>query len=103
MSLLYKISRVNINTCLRQAIVAQRYFSNETTGIPENEGDNEKKGFAKAYESHTKALKPKEQPADNETFASLLRNSKFIDVSLGESSKEPSQICLLFFCLLEDG
>ncbi|TMW46357.1 hypothetical protein DOY81_008563 [Sarcophaga bullata] len=39
-----------------------------------------KKGFAKAYESHSDALKPKEEPQDTESFASLLRNSKFIDL-----------------------
>ncbi|XP_075167283.1 mitochondrial ribosomal protein S28 [Haematobia irritans] len=81
MSFLYKVSRVNLERCLRNVSVAQRYFSVEATTTPTgNEEQIEKKGFAKAYDSHTDALKPKEQPADNETFASLLRNSKFIDM-----------------------
>lgn len=82
MSFLYKANRLNLTTCLRHAAVGQRYFSATTTDATETvEQSNEKKGFAKAYESHTEALKPKELPADNATFASLLRNSKFIDVS----------------------
>ncbi|XP_073845257.1 mitochondrial ribosomal protein S28 [Musca autumnalis] len=84
MSFLYKASRLNLSTCLRHVTAGQRYYSaaNTTTTDSTETGEQtaEKKGFAKAYESHTEALKPKELPVDNETFASLLRNSKFIDM-----------------------
>ena len=39
-----------------------------------------KSEFAKAFEKHSKILQENETPPDSTTFASLLRNSKFIDV-----------------------
>uniref|UniRef100_A0A1I8Q9W5 28S ribosomal protein S28, mitochondrial n=1 Tax=Stomoxys calcitrans TaxID=35570 RepID=A0A1I8Q9W5_STOCA len=81
MSLLYKVNRISIAACLRKASATQRYFSSDASASGSAKEDHiEKKGFAKAFDSHTDALKPKEEPADNETFASLLRNSKFIDM-----------------------
>lgn len=44
-----------------------------------------KSGFALAFDKHTKAATNKpEEIADVETFASLLRKSKFIDVSFAQ-------------------
>ena len=44
------------------------------------EADNTKGGFARAFEKYT-APQVETAPADNQTFASLLRNSKLVDVS----------------------
>lgn len=81
MSVLLKFNRIQLNGIARNVGLAQRYLSAESPIKPETDGESSKAGFAKAFESHTEVLKPKEKPADNETFASLLRNSKFIDVS----------------------
>lgn len=91
MSFLCRFNRITLQTCVRNISASQRYFSDNiketqnqsgTTLEAVNEEQNvEKKGFAKAFESHSEALKPKEEPKDTETFTSLLRNSKFIDVS----------------------
>lgn len=39
-------------------------------------------GFAKAYEKQTSSLQEKPVEGPPQTFASMLRNSKFIDVSI---------------------
>ncbi|XP_037810034.1 28S ribosomal protein S28, mitochondrial [Lucilia sericata] len=91
MSFLCRFNRLTLQTCVRNISASQRYFSADVKGTQEQTGSatletvvEEQnvglKGFAKAYESHTDALKPKEEPKDTETFASLLRNSKFIDL-----------------------
>lgn len=93
MSFLCRYNRLTLSTCIRNISTTQHYFSSDVkdTQNRENAAPLEtitedasavKKGFAKAYESHSDALKPKEEPKDTETFASLLRNSKFIDVSV---------------------
>lgn len=62
-----------------------RYSNTTKEGdeIPSDSEDNERLGgFAKAYRRQTEALRPEPTPAvENQTFASLLKNSKFIDVS----------------------
>lgn len=92
MSFLLRFNRLTLQICFRNISASQRHSSAdikdtqdqtvntalETDPVLQNV---EKKGFAKAYESHSESLKPKEEPKDTETFASLLRNSKFIDVS----------------------
>jgi hypothetical protein len=65
----------------------KRYFSDdgETQLMDKMPTDTEKKrgGFAQAFERYTSPpdLKP-QTPEKEETFASLLRNSKFIDVRI---------------------
>jgi len=39
-----------------------------------------KGGFARAFDKYTAPATPPQLPEDNQTFASLLRNSKLIDV-----------------------
>ena len=92
MSFLCRFNRLTLSTCIRNISTTQHYFTSdvkdaqnqENTAALENIAEDTsamKKGFAKAYESHIDALKPKEEPQDTESFASLLRNSKFVDVS----------------------
>lgn len=61
----------------------QNIFSRHLcTKLPEEKDEKEtitKGGFARAFEKYT-APTVIEKPVDNETFASLLRHSKFIDV-----------------------
>lgn len=52
------------------------YCANVTT---EKDEATPKGGFAKAFEKYTAPEVP--EPKEEQTFASLLRNSKFIDVS----------------------
>lgn len=47
----------------------------ETAEIGSSKG-----GFARAFDKYTAPATPPQLPEDNQTFASLLRNSKLIDV-----------------------
>ncbi|XP_065367898.1 small ribosomal subunit protein bS1m [Calliphora vicina] len=87
MSFLCRFKRLTLQRCVRNVSTSQRYFSaDKGTESPASletiveEKNVSVKGFAKAYESHSDALKPKEEPKDTQTFASLLRNSKFVDL-----------------------
>lgn len=93
MLLLHKLCRVtaqaNAYTLSRQLSVAQRTFnanSNETTTTNNNVDEEQvenitKGGFARAFEKYTAPAMPEELPVDNQSFASMLRQSKFVDVS----------------------
>ncbi|ALC41735.1 mRpS28 [Drosophila busckii] len=99
MSLLHKLSRVALSThaysASRHLSVANRLSgSNKETTSDNNivnsaaeeqlpEVDN-KGGFARAFEKYTAPAAPAEQPLDNQSFASLLRNSKFTDLGAAE-------------------
>lgn len=56
-----------------------RCFQNTSNEISQNEIVSEKRGFAKSFEKQSQILQ--EEPVIHQTFASLLRNSKLIDVS----------------------
>ncbi|XP_030382475.1 28S ribosomal protein S28, mitochondrial [Scaptodrosophila lebanonensis] len=84
MSFLHKLSRfttqVKVHALNRQLTVSTRVRSitnNEATDEPESAS---KGGFARAFEKYTAPPQPEEAPVDNQTFASLLRTSKFIDL-----------------------
>ncbi|XP_064541434.1 small ribosomal subunit protein bS1m [Drosophila montana] len=93
MSLLHKLSRFTIPTSWRRQLSAtQRTFSanssetstsdsNVTAEQPENQA---KGGFARAFEKYTAPATPEPAPVDNQSFASMLRNSKFIDLGDAE-------------------
>ncbi|XP_062130990.1 small ribosomal subunit protein bS1m [Drosophila sulfurigaster albostrigata] len=101
MSLLHKLCRISLQTnnaftLSRQLSIAQRSLSassnnNETATAPTSGGNEEqlesnsnKGGFARAFEKYTAPAAPEEQPVDNQSFASMLRQSKFIDLGDAE-------------------
>lgn len=54
--------------------------------VPETTGDDKKlSGFAEAYEKHSQSLEEKVPERAPLPFATLLKNSKFVDVSLSET------------------
>lgn len=60
------------------------YSTSGTSDIPQHEGGSVTAttgGFAQAYEKHT-SIQASQNPEENHTFASLLRNSKLVDVSV---------------------
>lgn len=95
MSLLQKLSKsallVGSFTSRRRMPVAMRLLSGETEKTPAAEAttpvetatdsSGSKGGFARAFDKYTAPATPEQPPEDNQTFASLLRNSKFVDVS----------------------
>lgn len=103
MSLLHKFCRVplqaNVYALSRQLSLTQYTFTasssnnNNTTNVTEEqqqepESSTSKRGFARAFEKYTAPPTPEETPVDNQSFASLLRQSKFIDVSRGEEEND---------------
>ncbi|TMW45596.1 hypothetical protein DOY81_009328 [Sarcophaga bullata] len=87
MSFLLRFNRITLSTLLRNISTSKiillpmlKYTQNQVNAAPlellPKIQVRWKKGFAKAYESHSDALKPKEEPQDTESFASLLENSK---------------------------
>ncbi|TDG46515.1 hypothetical protein AWZ03_007076 [Drosophila navojoa] len=91
MSLLRKLStytlQANVCNWSRQLSGTQRLFSTEgATTSDKNvietqpEENRAKGGFARAFERYTAPAEPEPEPVDNQSFASLLRNSKFIDL-----------------------
>ncbi|XP_017865631.1 PREDICTED: 28S ribosomal protein S28, mitochondrial [Drosophila arizonae] len=91
MSLLRKLGtytmQANVCNWSRQLSATQRLFSTEgTTTSDKNvsetqpEENTAKGGFARAFERYTAPVEPEPEPVDNQSFASLLRNSKFIDL-----------------------
>ncbi|KAH8300190.1 hypothetical protein KR044_011320 [Drosophila immigrans] len=101
MSLLQKLCRVTVQanafTLSRHLSTAQRCLNasnnNETTetnsnnAAPEEQQPAEvshKGGFARAFEKYTAPAAPEELPVDNQSFASMLRQSKFIDLGDAE-------------------
>jgi len=93
MSLLHKLCRVTVQanayTLSRNFSVAQRTLSansNETTTTNKSSDEEQveninRGGFARAFEKYTAPAKPEEVPVDSQSFAAMLRQSKFIDVS----------------------
>jgi hypothetical protein len=59
-----------------------RRYCEKTEVQPAANNDAGKGGFALAYDKHTTDLKEVKPKEDNRTFATLLRNSKLIDVSV---------------------
>ncbi|XP_034478363.1 28S ribosomal protein S28, mitochondrial [Drosophila innubila] len=95
MSLLHKICRVTVQTnaytLSRNLSVAQRTLnanSNETATTNNVNGEQTenitKGGFARAFEKYTAPAMPEELPVDNQSFASMLRQSKFVDLGDAE-------------------
>ncbi|EDW74662.2 uncharacterized protein Dwil_GK15786 [Drosophila willistoni] len=89
MSLLYKISRSISRTCpchmrIRQLSVARTLLNSDSANVSGTSDQPEKGGFAKAFEKYTAPAQPELPPEDNQTFASLLRQSKFIDLGSAE-------------------
>lgn len=70
-----------------------RNFCEKIEVQPTSDG---KGGFAQAYDKHTADLKEPEPKKDIRTFATLLRNSKFIDVSF----QHPFRVIGLFMKFL---
>ncbi|XP_017053847.1 28S ribosomal protein S28, mitochondrial [Drosophila ficusphila] len=96
MSLLQKLSKSGIQaatlTSRRRMPVITRLISGETEkptdgATPvENTADitGSKGGFARAFDKYTAPATPPQPAEDNQTFASLLRNSKLIDLGNAE-------------------
>lgn len=61
------------------ATLGSRTYCQAKNAEPAND-EAKLSGFAKAFDKHTEWEKPQEVQNENYTFASLLRNSKFIDV-----------------------
>ncbi|XP_022228912.2 28S ribosomal protein S28, mitochondrial [Drosophila obscura] len=107
MSVLHKLGRAALQTnsfaSRRQLSVATRAFSNEKTqaGPSSSEDQSEssnKGGFARAFDKYTAPATPEEPQVDNQTFASLLRNSKFVDLGSAEGKVVSGKI----FHVVED-
>lgn len=104
MSLLHKLCRVplqaNAYALSRQLSLTPYTFTassstnNSEEQQQESESSTSKGGFARAFEKYTAPPTPAETPVDNQSFASLLRQSKFIDVSREEQESDTS--CMLF-------
>lgn len=107
MSLLHKLCRVplqcNVYALSRQLSLTPYTFTasssnnNNTTNVTEEqqqepESSTSKGGFARAFEKYTAPPMPAETPVDNQSFASLLRQSKVIDVSRGEEENDSSML-----------
>ncbi|KAH8331685.1 hypothetical protein KR074_009745 [Drosophila pseudoananassae] len=96
MSLLQKLSRSAVQvvsaTSRRRNPFPIRLLSGEEgkTAVPveevsvENPAESSKGGFARAFDKYTAPATPELPPEDNQTFASLLRNSKFVDLGSAE-------------------
>lgn len=69
---------------IRYSVLKPRNFSRCSISLTNNPTENidssPKGGFAKAFDKQAQILQ--QEPVENQTFASLLRNSKLIDVSL---------------------
>ncbi|XP_016941155.3 small ribosomal subunit protein bS1m [Drosophila suzukii] len=104
MSLLQKLSRSGLQmgslTCHRRLPVAMRLISGETEKPAEGatpvensaEIGSNKGGFARAFDKYTAPATPAQLPEDNQTFASLLRNSKLIDLGNAEGKMVSGKI-----------
>lgn len=106
MSLLQKLCRVTVqanNYALRRQLSLTPYTftassssgSDGKTNPSEEqqpESSTSKGGFARAFEKYTAPPTPAETPVDNQSFASLLRQSKFIDVSNEENNNIESML-----------
>ncbi|KAH8390038.1 hypothetical protein KR200_005945 [Drosophila serrata] len=98
MSLLQKLSKSALQVSSfagrRRMPVALRLLSGETEKGPAvetvapvetaTESSGSKGGFARAFDKYTAPAMPEQPPEDNQTFASLLRNSKFVDLGSAE-------------------
>ncbi|XP_015115425.1 28S ribosomal protein S28, mitochondrial [Diachasma alloeum] len=76
------------NTCLLKNLTSSPNLCTKVANEGENEVQSAKPnvqlgGFAKAFEKFN-APEPQEEPKQNPSFASLLRNSKFIDMGAPE-------------------
>ncbi|KAH8416101.1 hypothetical protein KR222_008208, partial [Zaprionus bogoriensis] len=94
MSLLHKLCRITVPSSFnRQLCRTARAYSvssgNEPTttsaadSVEQAEGTG-KGGFARAFERYTAPPTPEQAPVDNQSFASLLRQSKLIDLGDAE-------------------
>lgn len=83
MSLIYR-NIVTANHLLRNRVFLQSALRLLSDNVV-SETDTKLGGFAKAFERHS-APQIETPVQDNQTFASLLRNSKFVDVSLGSQN-----------------
>lgn len=110
MSLLHKLCRVTVQTnvyALRRQLSLTPYTftaSSSSSGdqtslgdVQEPESSTSKGGFARAFEKYTAPPTPAEEPVDNQSFASLLRQSKFIDVSNGENDHMQDHVVYVIF------
>lgn len=82
MSQIIKSIRSNIirnSVCSKHQINVLRTLCSVTK---DSDGDKKVGGFAKAFEKYTAPPAAEYKAPDNETFASLLRNSKFVDVRI---------------------
>lgn len=61
---------------IRRVSIARHLSGSDATPT----ADDKLGGFAKAFQRHS--APPAAPPTENQTFASLLRNSKFVDVSI---------------------
>ncbi|XP_032571456.1 28S ribosomal protein S28, mitochondrial [Drosophila sechellia] len=98
MSLLQKLIRSSVPmaslTCRSRMPMAIRFISADTEKPAEGatpavntetaETNSSKGGFARAFDKYTAPATPPQLPEDNQTFASLLRNSKLIDLGNAE-------------------
>ncbi|KAH8277585.1 hypothetical protein KR018_001682, partial [Drosophila ironensis] len=79
-------------TSRRRAAMQMRLLSGEAAksataeDVPPADVSTEgnKGGFARAFDKYTAPAVPEQPPEDNQTFASLLRNSKFVDLGSAE-------------------
>lgn len=91
MALLLRLARQRtLCAALSQPARVGPYVKFSTEGVVSTDGQessaeaNKKVGgFAKAYQKHSDSLNPEQPNEPPKTFASLLRNSKLVDVSKG--------------------
>uniref|UniRef100_A0A1B0C3R8 28S ribosomal protein S28, mitochondrial n=1 Tax=Glossina palpalis gambiensis TaxID=67801 RepID=A0A1B0C3R8_9MUSC len=76
MFFLHKTAKISLHTTKKQFIFAQCLLSFNTN--TEDQTADNRSGFAKAFEKH--AIKSSPEKPDNESFASLLRKSKLVDL-----------------------
>ncbi|XP_055385354.1 28S ribosomal protein S28, mitochondrial [Condylostylus longicornis] len=78
------VKLMSVRTCSKNFFESflRSYCTNPISGISSNvtESNTEKGGFAKAFERHSKPIEQEVSKEPSQTFASLLRNSKFIDL-----------------------
>lgn len=102
MSLICKVNKIGLqnlkiirgqqvlrNSRLLCSKVNETNPTTNTTPIEDSSQQTAKGGFARAFEKYTAPPNKEIAQDENQTFASLLRNSKFIDVS---SKKKRSKI-----------
>ena len=73
------VNKVLLNANKLNSVCVTRLFCEKLENVPSD--GNKVSGFAQAFEKHSSALLEEPPKEEAKTFASLLRNSKFVDVN----------------------